>query len=136
MKRTLSLLALLLATAAVPAAAQSAARPLQIGQTVTSELDASDGKLEEGSYYETWTFQARAGQKLVISMGGDFDTYLVLGYMDGGEFRQIIDGDDSLWSTDSTIDFDVRNDGTYVIRARSFAEDETGRYTLVVFDGA
>jgi hypothetical protein len=135
MKRILSLVPMLLVLAAIPAAAQSAARPLTVGQTVSSELDASDSKLEDGSYSETWTFQARAGQRLVISMGGEFDTYLVLGYMDGGEFRQISEGDDALFSTDSSIDFNVRRDGTYVIRTRSFSEGETGKYTLVVFDG-
>jgi hypothetical protein len=137
MKHTLTLLPLLLALAAAPAAAQATppSRSIAIGQTVVGQLDAADAKQEDGSFYETWTFQARAGQRLIISMGSsDMDTYLILGYMEGGEFHGLEEGDDAYGSTDSSIEFSVRRDGTYVIRASSFAEGETGPYTLLVFD--
>lgn len=134
MTRILSLVPLLLALAAVPAAAQPGPRTIPVGQPVTSELDASDARADDGSFYETWTFQARTGQRVVISMGGEFDTYLTLGYMEGGEFRPLSEGDDALFSTDSSIEWEVRRDGTYVIRSGSFAEGETGRYVLLVYD--
>lgn len=141
MTRTLSLIPLLLAMAAAPAAAQAARpsepRPIPIGQVVGSQLDASDGVLESGQFYETWTFQARAGQLLVISMGsGDFDTYVALGRGTGGEFREIAFNDDALESTNSSVEFRVPEDGTYVIRSHSFEKGETGQYTLIVFDAS
>ena len=122
MKRILSLVPLLLSMVAVPAAAQQP-RPISIGQVTTSQLDASDGVLESGSYYETWSFQARAGQLLIISMGSDvFDTYAALGRGTGSEFREITNNDDSLGTTDSSIEFLVPEDGTYLIRSSAFGQ--------------
>lgn len=136
MKRILSLIPLLLSMVAVPAAAQQP-RPISIGQVTTSQLDASDGVLEGGSYYETWSFQARAGQLLIISMGSDvFDTYAALGRGTGGQFQEISNNDDSLDATDSTIEFLVPEDGTYLIRSSAFGERETGEYQLLVFDAS
>jgi hypothetical protein len=121
--------------AAVPAAAQQP-RPIAVGQPVAGELDASDSALENGSPYETWSFQARAGQLLVISMGsGEFDTFAYLGEGTGGEFRELSSNDDSLGSTDSSIEFRVPRDGTYLIRASAF-EDGVGTYTLIVYDAS
>ena len=145
MKRILSLAPLLLVMAAAPAAAQPGAaatrpsdpRPIAIGQPVGSRLDAADGVLESGSYYETWSFQARAGQLLVISMGsGDFDTIVTLGRGTGAEFREIGSSDDALESTDSSFEFRVPQDGTYLVRAHSFSRGETGEYRLIVFDAS
>lgn len=136
MKRILSLIPLLLSMAAVPAAAQQP-RPISIGQVTTSQLDASDPVLEGGSYYETWSFQARAGQLLVISMGSDvIDTYAAVGRGTGGQFQEISNNDDSLGITDSTIEFLVPEDGTYLIRSSAFGEREAGEYQLLVFDAS
>jgi hypothetical protein len=133
MKHVLKLLVPLLAMAAAPLAAQQP-RTVAIGQLVAGELDASDSALEGGARYETWSFQARAGQLLIISMGSDeFDTYAYLGEGSGSEFREISNNDDSLSSTHSSIEFRVPRDGTYLIRASSFETGE-GKYTLLVFD--
>jgi len=138
MMRTLSLVPLLLVMAASPAAAQQGSpepRAISIGQRVVSQLDASDPKLEDNSYHEIWSFQARAGQLLIISMGSDdFDTFLSLGRMVDGQFREITSNDDSLQSTDSSIEIRVKQDGTYVIRSNSFGEGESGQYSLLVFE--
>ena len=135
MKHALSFLSLLLVMAAAPAAAQQP-RSIAIGQPVPSQLDESDPALEGGSKYETWSFQARAGQLLIISMGSDdFDTYAYLGEGTGGAFREISNNDDSMESTDSSIEFRVPRDGTYLIRASAF-EDGTGEYVILVFDAS
>jgi Bacterial pre-peptidase C-terminal domain len=136
MKHALRVLVpVLLAMAAVPAAAQQP-RLIPVGQPMAGELDASDSALENGSRYETWSFEARAGQLLIISMGSDdFDTYASLGEGTGGEFREINSNDDSLGSTDSSIEFRVPRDGTYLIRAGAFS-DGVGRYTLIVYDAS
>lgn len=124
----------LLAMAAVPAAAQQQPQSIAVGQVVTGQLNASDSALEGGARYDTWSFQARAGQLLIISMGSDeFDTYAYLGEGTGGEFREISNNDDSMGSTHSSIEFRVPRDGTYLIRASSFEEGE-GTYTLLVYD--
>jgi hypothetical protein len=135
MKHALSLLSLLLLTAAVPAAAQQP-RTVAIGQVVTSQLDAADPALEDGSRYETWSFEARAGQLLIISLGSaEFDTYAYLGEGTGTEFREISSNDDSMDFTDSTIEFRVPRDGTYLVRAGAFG-DGMGEYKMVVFDAS
>lgn len=134
MKHALSLAPLLLTLAAAPAAAQQQPRSLPIGQLVASQLETSDGTLEDGTPYETWTIQARAGQLLVISMGSDdFDTILIFGHESGGKFEQILDNDDSAGSTDSTIEYQVPRDGTYIIRASSY-EKGVGAYNMIVLD--
>lgn len=136
MKHALSLLSLLLVTSAVPAAAQQQPRTVTVGQVVTSQLDAADSALENGSRYETWSFQARTGQLLIISMGSaEFDTYAYLGEGTGTDFREVSSNDDSMGITDSSIEFRVPRDGTYIIRAGAFG-DGMGEYTLVVFDAS
>ncbi len=62
----------------------AAREEIRVGQTVTSELTASDPTMADGSHYDTWTFQGRAGQQVVATMrSGAFDTYLSVGRMSG-----------------------------------------------------
>ncbi len=104
------------------------------GQTTTSELDEDDSVLEtDNSYYETWTYQGHAGEQLRISMESDeFDTYLAIGRMVGGEWEEIATMDDGGEGTNSLLEVTLDEDGEYVIRANSYSAEETGEYTLRV----
>jgi hypothetical protein len=109
---------------------------LRVGRSVTGELDARDDQTEAGSYFETWTFRARAGERLVLDLvSPDFDAYLVWGRQTGGRWEPLGDDDDGGEGTDSRLEIVIPEDGIYHVRAGSFFEGETGRYTLTLGRG-
>lgn len=119
--------------AAEPTTAQ--AREIRIGQIASGDLAESDAVLEDDdTFYDTWTFSGRDGQRLLIEMKSDaFDTYLTFGRMDGGEFNAISSNDDiGQGDTDSRLRVTLDGPGEYVIRANSVRAGQTGGYTLVI----
>ncbi len=115
-----------------PAPSAATRRPLAVGATARGELDEGDFTVEsDGSYFEEWSFSGSAGQEVVVRMGSDdFDTYLSVGRMQDGEFRELGSNDDGDEGTDSMLELTLPADGEYVVRANSFAAGETGEYTL------
>ncbi|MBW3569857.1 MAG: PPC domain-containing protein [Gemmatimonadetes bacterium] len=111
-------------------------RPLPAGQRVSGELDEDDPVLEtDGSFYELWSYQGRAGEQLRIRMDSDdFDTYVAIGRLDAGcgDFEEIATMDDGGDGTNTLMEITLPEDGEYVIRANSFSSGQTGGYTLVV----
>jgi hypothetical protein len=107
---------------------------LEAGTPAQGQLDENDAVLEtDGSFYELWTYRGRAGEELRIRMDSeDFDTYLAIGRMQGGEFEEIATMDDGGDGTNTLLEITLPEDGEYVIRANSFSADETGDYTLAV----
>lgn len=114
--------------------AERVSQALTAGQETTSELDEDDETLEsDNSHYELWTYQGRANEQLRISMeSDDFDTYLAIGRMVGGEFEELATMDDGGEGTNSLLEVTLPDDGEYVIRANSYTADMTGEYTLRV----
>jgi hypothetical protein len=111
-------------------------RAIAIGQPLRSELDRSDERAEDGTYYEEWTYRGTPGTRITISMGSSaFDTFLGWGRMFDGEFYTLAADDDGGEENDSRLTVWIRDDQPYVIRANSF-ERETGRYTLFVEEAA
>jgi hypothetical protein len=113
---------------------QAEARAISAGEALTGELDEDDEVLDsDNSYYELWTYRGHDGEQLRISMeSDDFDTYLAIGRMVGGEFEEIATMDDGGEGTNSLLEVTLDEDGEYVIRANSFSAGETGDYTLRV----
>jgi len=111
-------------------------RPLSAGREVTSELDDQDAILDtDGSFYELWSYQGRAGEQLRIRMDSeDFDTYVAIGRMEGGcgDFEELATMDDGGEGTNTLLEITLPEDGEYVIRANSLSADQTGSYTLMV----
>jgi hypothetical protein len=109
----------------------TAPRPILPGQTVEGALADFDEQLDRGAFVHQWTYSARAGERLRISMSShDFDTYLIFGRMVNGVFEAIAEDDDGGDGTDSLIETTVAQAGQYVIRALSFSQGRTGTYTL------
>lgn len=104
------------------------------GETMESELDEDDNVLEsDNSFYETWTYQGRAGEQVRISMESDeFDTYLAIGRMVNGEWEEIASMDDGGEGTNSLLQVTLPETGEYVIRANAYNAESTGAYTLRV----
>lgn len=124
----------LLAFAAVDVAAQT---PIRVGQTIRGSLATSDPRAGDDSFYDLYRFDGRRGQRLTITLKSSaFDAYLGFGRMAGGEFEEIDTDDDGAGGTDARVEVTVPADGTYVIRANSLSEGETGAYELSVAEGA
>lgn len=110
------------------------ARMVRIGDTKNSTLESGDRVLGDGSYYEVWFFEARAGDRITIAMRSSaFDTYLAIGRHNGEQLESNDDAEEG--NTNSAISFTAPDNGTYVIRANSFGEGESGAYSLMIVAG-
>lgn len=111
-----------------------ASERITAGETMSGELDEDDPVLDsDNSFYETWTYEGHAGEQVRLSMESDeFDTYLSIGRMAGGEWEEIASMDDGGEGTDSLLEVTLPEDGEYVIRANAFSSEQTGAYTLRV----
>jgi hypothetical protein len=96
---------------------------IEVGDTVDAELEVGER--------HSWTFEGEEGQEVTITMDADdngFDTYLEL-YGPDGDF--LTSNDDSRGSLNSQIEeFELPEDGTYTIVARSYSDFAGGDYEL------
>lgn len=112
-------------SASTAVAGGTALRP---NQSVNGALSSSDSRLDEGEYYDLYTFTGTAGQNVQIDLtSSQFDTYLVLVTPSG----ELIEDDDGIaGSTNSRISGALPESGQYVVLATSYAAGRTGNYTL------
>ncbi|MCY3621900.1 MAG: caspase family protein [Gammaproteobacteria bacterium] len=98
--------------------------------TVKGRIEASDGLLESGRYYDMYTLEASSEQTIVIDLrSADFDTVLRFRTPDG--FEQ--ENDDFEGSTDrSLIETVARQSGRYDVLVTSYGRRETGEYDLTL----
>jgi hypothetical protein len=111
-----------------PATAQN----LRVGGSVSGELADTDAALEdEDIYYDLYAFPVRSGQRLQVEMRAEgFDAFLDLGRMSNGAWESIKTDDDGGDGTNARIRYTATENGTLMVRARSFAEGASGAYTL------
>jgi len=115
------------------AAPQVRAQHLGSGsRQVEGRLGQGDSILGDGSYFDCYSFDVRAGQKVSIGMfSGDFDAFLSL--HDGAACDDLIESDDdSLGGSDPAITWIAPRSGRYSIAANSLYEDDTGIYGLAL----
>ncbi|MEW5931382.1 MAG: PPC domain-containing protein [Gemmatimonadota bacterium] len=111
-------------------------RPIAVGQTVRGELGEGDPRLGDDSFYDLYTFQARAGDGVTATLrSSDFDAFLVLGRMNGDEFEEIESDDDRGGGTDSRVSAALPAAGTYALRVNTVYGGRTGAYTLELASG-
>ncbi len=107
------------------------ARPQAGGSTTYSgSLGAGDNRLSSGEYYDSYTFQATAGQHVIVDLrSSDFDTYVGL----HSPSDDIEENDDFEGSTNrSRVELDIAESGTWTVIATSYEKDETGSYELTI----
>ncbi|WP_420127617.1 caspase family protein [Longimicrobium sp.] len=105
---------------------------IALGQNRAGTLARTDPMLPDSSFYDTYSYQGRAGERVRISMtSGAFDTYLSIGQVVDGRYREVANNDDGD-GTNSVLDVTLPQAGTYQIRANSFLKGQTGAYTLAV----
>ncbi len=100
-------------------------------RTFTGRLEPGDPQLSNNDeYYDTHTFVAQAGELVTIDMTSEaFDTYLILA-SPGQEFTQNDDGEGL--GTNSHIQMQITETGTWTIYASSYGREETGAYEIRV----
>jgi len=109
-------------------------RPIEPNQEVTGTLSDEDPQGEDDSFYDYWTFQGKAGDRLRITMTSDaFDTFVSIGTVDGSSYNELGGNDDgSDTGTNSVLEFTLPNDGVFVIRAKALSGENEGEYRLKV----
>lgn len=105
---------------------------LRAGQQVRGELRQGDGTLDDGSWYDTYTYTARRGERIVVRMeSDDFDTVLgVSGARENAD--DIVMDDDGGGGTNSQVEYTATSDGPVLIRANALNAGEGGAYTIIL----
>ena len=113
---------------------QPAAGSILIGATARGTLVDTDAIADDGSLFDAYAIKVAKDDKLELTLvSNDFDAFLDIGRTeDGGEWESIATDDDGLSDTHAKLDWTVEDAGDYVIRARSFAQGQTGAYALSV----
>lgn len=102
---------------------------ISIGQTVNGEINFAG---EEDIYY----FDSSAGQEVTIEMtraSGNVDPFILL-YRPSGSYLTY--DDDGAGYPNARLIYRLPEDGRYQIRARSYAPNQTGAYTLRITNGS
>jgi len=91
-------------------------------------LERGDGTLTSGEYRDNFTFEGERGQDAIIDLRSDeFDPYLIVSTPGGEQFdNDDYEGDVSR----SLIALSLDETGSYEVTVTSYAEGETGGYTL------
>jgi hypothetical protein len=105
---------------------------LRAGQAVRGALARGDGTLEDGSWYDVYTYTARRGERVVVRMeSDDFDT--VLGVSAAREDADdLVMDDDGGGGTNSRVEYTATSDGPILIRANALNAGDGGAYTIVL----
>ena len=96
--------------------------------TVRDRLDSSSQTLEDNRYYNSHTFEGKAGQQITIELtSNEFDPELILIDPEGNRIAKDNNGGEG---KNARITVTLPTTGTYVIWANSYNKQETGSYTL------
>ena len=117
-----------------PDAADTAGFPSVLtGQAVTGALAASDRRLQDDSYVDTYLYRGTPGDQVTATLrSSDFDAYLIVASRQAGDLTTVGQDNDGAGGRDARVTFTVGGDGLYAIQANSFGAGETGAYSLVV----
>lgn len=106
---------------------------ISAGQTVSGRLDSSDYLRDDGTYYDDWFYEGRAGEQISVTQrSSDFDSWLLIGRVVNGVFQLEEFNDDDGGGNDARIDYTLPASGRYVIRVNVVGRGRTGSYTLRV----
>ena len=113
-----------------------AATPISIGQTVNGNLTTGDCPLGDGTFYDPYSFNGTAGQRIAVSLtSSQFDAFLFLHRPEG--LLPVLD-DNGGGGTNSRIPegsgfITLPVTGTYAIWANAFdPSDTTGSYSVTL----
>lgn len=119
--------------------ARLATQSINVGDSLSGELTASDGLNDTGLQADGYRFTGRAGQRIQATMtSAAFDAYLELIADPDGARTSLATDDDGAGSegTDARVAVTLPTDGDYVIEARAFGSGATGAYSLTLAETA
>ncbi|MDR0780728.1 MAG: PPC domain-containing protein [Pseudomonadales bacterium] len=102
-------------------------------------LQRGDEVMDKGEYVDTWSFTAKRGELVSISVSSDdFDTFLILKAPDGkietnddaGDNCALCDAQFAAARYNSLIERELSVAGTYTVRVSSYAAGQSGDYRL------
>lgn len=97
-------------------------------------LDTGDQQLDSGEYFETYSYAARSGELLTITLASsEIDPYLMVIDPDGNKVAEEDDSPGHGFNIVITVNLPVT--GSYLIVVTSAYPDETGTYTLDLAPG-
>jgi len=100
----------------------------------SGKLETGDTQSVKGEYYDTYRFQARDGQRVLldlVSSEAKFDTYLIVVAPSGARSSN----DDYVTANHSYLDMVVDETGEYKVYITSVKPEEVGDYKLLVVMG-
>ncbi|MBT9314939.1 trypsin-like peptidase domain-containing protein [Leptothoe spongobia] len=98
------------------------------GNVIRARLDSSSNLLPDNSYFNAYTFEGHAGQRISIDMNSNqVDSYLLL-YGPNQEY--LGENDNNGNSLNAHIEITLPTDGTYFVFANSSGASEQGQYEL------
>jgi Bacterial pre-peptidase C-terminal domain len=105
--------------------------PSSAGLRQQGNLGPGDRTLQDGSYYQEFGFQGRAGQSVRLRLESpDFDTYLIL--LDEAGNRLAENDDANPNNTNSEMVVTLPRNGTYSVLVNSYQAGGQGRFLLTV----
>lgn len=97
-------------------------------------LQKGDERLPSGEFADLYTFAGRPGQRAVIELHSEeFDPYVFVRSPSGEQFDNDDFGGDS---SRAVLSLDLTEEGAYHITVTSYAQGETGAYSLSIDVGA
>jgi hypothetical protein len=105
---------------------------LEFNTPANGRLEAGDATLQDKTYFDSWIFEGRGGQRVTITMRSDaFDAYLLLRRGAPGQGAVLAEDDDSGGGSNARLTVTLPESGAYTVVANSY-QAGTGPYTLVV----
>ena len=104
---------------------------LECGQTVSVNLTSDDCSLEDGTFFDLWSFSGQSGQTVTIDLvSNTFDAYL---FLFDPTLSLVATDDDSGDGTNARIVFTLdQTSSDWTIAPSSFFPGDTGSYTLTL----
>lgn len=104
---------------------------ISVGASLEGELTGRDPTTDDGSHYDGYRFQARAGERVAISLESDsLDPVLIVGRQNRRSFEELARNDDAPGrGLNSRLVFTAPETGAYAIRATSL-DESLGAYRL------
>ncbi|NJL50118.1 MAG: trypsin-like serine protease [Leptolyngbyaceae cyanobacterium SM2_5_2] len=95
------------------------------------QLGPGDSTLGDGSYFQEFTFQGRAGQRVFITLASaEFDTYLLL--VDEAQNVVAENDDANRNTTNSELSLTLPRDGVYTVVVNAYDSTGQGQFLLTV----
>jgi hypothetical protein len=96
-------------------------------QVMSGNLGPGDAVRDNGSWCDSWSIDASAGERLTVTMEASFDAYLTVVSPSGSR----VSNDDSD-GTNARVNVTVEEEGRWFAHATTYREGASGSYTLTV----